>query len=166
MSIEGMIPVNAGDIPIDVVTMEESGIYNGILRQVVINPKLSKKQQLVFCMAHIEVADGDYEGRTVNHNYIPLPINVTQDMSKAQRIRAMDISTAWGRFQNAFRITGDIPTLPLVGYEKFLQNAEGIRAWHEWVSKFYGNQGKFQIRNQEFPEGSGRMRSGVSDFSL
>jgi len=156
----GQIPVNAGDLPIDVVTMEESGIYVGILKQVVINPKLSKKQQIIFCMASLEVAEGDYEGRTVNHNYIPLPVAVTPDMNKAQRIRAIDLSVPFRRFSAAFRITGIIPPV------KSLADAEGIRAWHEWISKFYGNQAKFQIRNQEFPEGSGRMRSGVSDFSL
>ena len=146
---EGHIPVGSGDLPIDVTPLDESAVYNGILKRVVISPRLDKNGN-TFCQATFEVADGDFEGKTVMMNYLPLPTLVDADMSKADRIRTRDRGVPFERFCRAFKISGDMPS----NHEE----------WQDWISQFYESMGKFTIRNQEFPEGSGRLRSGVSDF--
>ena len=153
---EGMIPINAEDLPIDSVPMEESSVYNGYLRKATISPKLSKKDVL-YCALQLEVADGDYEGRTVMLNYLPLPVGISPDASKAQRIKIQEQNQAFGRFVKAFKISGRIPSVSL-------SNPDSLTAWQAWIEPFYDKVGKFTIRNQEFPEGSGRLRSSVSDF--
>ncbi len=120
-----------------------------IPKKAVINPKADRNGN-TFAQLSIEVASGDFEGKTVQMNYLPLPKVVTEGMSKAERIKASDLGVPFQRFCRAFKITGHMPT--------------DREAWQDWISQFYESHGKFTVRNQEYPEGSGRMRSGVSDF--
>lgn len=150
------IPVNAGDLPIDAVQMEESQVYPATLEKVVVASKLSKRG-VVYCAVQVSIPEGDYEGMTVALNYLPLPIGVRSDATKKEKIAAQNQSAAFGRFCRSFKITGQVPAVSLA-------SAESINRFHDFMSKFYGNRGKVMIRNQEFPEGSGRQRSGISDF--
>lgn len=156
MPEDGGIPINAGDLPIDTVKLEESDVYVGTLEKVVVSARPSKNGVL-FCAVQCAVSQGDYEGVTVTINYLPLPIAVHPNASKKEKIYAQNTSAAFGRFCRSFKIKGEIPKVSL-------SDSESVQRFQEFISKFYGNEGKFMIRNQEFPEGSGRMRSGVSDF--
>lgn len=153
---EGQIPIGINDLPIDTVPLSESDVYSGVLNKSTISPKLDKKGN-IFASVQIEVSLGDFEGRTVMLNYLPLPVPIREDMSKGERIRAQDRAVAFARFCRAFRITGNMPSVSFAA-------PDSITAWQEWIEKFYGNNGKFTVKNQEFPEGSGRLRSGVNDF--
>ena len=153
---DGYIPTNVEDLAVDTVPLEESAVYSGLLRKATINPKVDKNGY-IFAALQLEITDGDYEGRTVMMNYLPLPTPFTDDMSKAERIKAQDKSTTFARFCRAYGIKGKMPAVAL-------HDRDSIASWQEWVTRFYGNNGKFTVRNQEFPEGSGRLRSGVSDF--
>ena len=153
---EGHIPINPEDLPIDTVAMEESNVYTGFLRKAVVSPK-PDKNGWVFCALQIEVAEGDYEGRTVGMKYLPLPGEITEGMNKAQRIRAMDKAVSFGRFCRAFTVKG---RMPIVSFSE----PDSIQEWQTWIEQYYDNQGKFTVRNQEWPEGSGRVRSGIADF--
>ena len=153
---EGQIPVGSGDLPIDTVPMEESAVYTGSLKAAAISTKLDKKGN-VYAAIQVEVVDGDFEARTISMNYLALPVLITQDMSKGERIRAMDKGVTFERFCRAFGIKSKMPAVAL-------GDVSTLEAWKEWVEKFYGNIGKFTVRNQEFPEGSGRVRSGINDF--
>jgi len=152
----GEIPINVGDLPIDTVLLEESGVYPAALERATVSMKLSKKGVL-FCAVQVSVTEGDFEGQMLTINYLPLPVAVGADATKRERIQALNQSAAFGRFCRSFKITGAMPPVSLT-------NPDSIRAWQDWIEKYYGNNGKVTVRNQEFPEGSGRMRSGLSDF--
>ena len=152
----GHIPVGSGDLPIDVTPLDESAVYEGVLKKATLSPKTDKNGNM-FCQLQLEVASGDFEGKTVMMNYLPLPTLVTSDMSKGERIKAQDRSVAFERFCRAFKISGKMPAVSH-------SDVDSLNAWQDWASQFYESQGKFTIRNQEFPEGSTRLRSGVSDF--
>lgn len=152
----GEIPINAGDLPVDTVLLEESGVYPCTLERATVSMKPSKKGVL-YCAVQVSVTEGDFEGQMLTINYLPLPVAVGPDASKKERILAMNVSAPFGRFCRSFKITGVIPSVSL-------SNPDSIRNWQDWIEKFYGNNGKVTIRNQEFPEGSGRQRSSLSDF--
>jgi hypothetical protein len=154
---EGMgIPVNMGDLPIDSAAMEDDKVYNGELKKITLARKKDKNGK-TYCALQIEVVDGDFEGYTVMRNYLPLPIAVTEDMNKAQRIRAQQTSVDFGRFARAFGLKGEMPHV-----DPF--SDDSVANWQEYMDQFIGRTGKFTIENQEFPEGSGRQRPGIRDF--
>jgi len=153
---EGQIPVGSGDLPIDTPPMDESQVYTGSLMRVTLSPKLDKRGGM-FSAVQVEVLEGDFEGFTVMQNYLPLPVAVDESMPKAERLRAMARGVSFERFCRAFGIKGAMP-IPRLG------DSESCTAWQDWIATFYGNNGKFTVKNQEFPEGSGRQRSGVSDY--
>ena len=70
---------------------------------------------------------------------------------------AQNNNAAFSRFAKSFKISGPIPPVSL-------EHPESIQAFQDHISKAYGNRGKFMVQNQEFPQGSGRMRSSISDF--
>ncbi len=153
---EGQIPIGLSDLPIDTVPRDESLIYHGTLNRATVSPKLDKNGY-AYASVQVEITEGDFEGRSVSMNYLPLPVALSPDMTKSQRIRALDKSVSFARFARAFSIHGNMPAVDH-------SDPDTISMWQEWVEKFYGNGGKFTVRNQEFPEGSGRMRSGIADF--
>ncbi len=150
------IPINPADLPTDGVTMEESQVYPAILEKATVSMKLSKKDVL-YCAVQVSIPDGDYEGMVVSLNYLALPIGLPADASKKEKIHAQNLGAPFARFLRSFKITAIMPPVSL-------GRPDSLQAWQDWVAKAYGNRGKIMIKNQEFPEGSGRMRSGISDF--
>lgn len=153
---EGAIPVNPGDIPIDSVALEESAIYTIELRKLTVSPKPDKNGN-VFCQVQSSVAEGDYEGQPLSANYIPMPQHWDDSMSKSEQIRRKNLSVAFGRMCRTFKIDTPVPPVNL-------GNPDSLRAFQEWGEYHYGKLGKCSVKNQEFPEGSGRLRSSISDF--
>jgi hypothetical protein len=152
--MEGGIPINVGDLPVNEINLEESQIYSGSLDRVAVALKESKRG-LLYCAVQCTVTEGDYEGMTVGTNYLALPIGVRDDASKKEKIYAQNNANAkFGRFCRAFKIKGEAPAVSL-------SNPDSIQAFQDWIAKSYGNVGKFQVQNQEF---NGRMRSGIADF--
>jgi len=157
MTEEGMIPVNAGDLPVNEITLEESVVYVGSLDKVAVSMKLSRKDVL-YCAIQCTVTEGDYEGMTVGTNYLALPIYVHPNATKKEKIYAQNTANAkFGRFTRSFKVKGEIQYVKLA-------DPESVQRFQDWMGKHYGNTGKFMIQNQEFPEGTGRQRSGISDF--
>lgn len=156
---DGHIPVNAEDLPIDAVMLDDSLVYRMSLQKAMFPVKKSKKDVLFIGMS-FQVVEGDYEGQTVNLNYMPLPVPVFEDMKKSDRIQAQNNSAAFGRFCRAFGIRGSLDEL----YKVTLEDQDSQRAASEWFDKHIGKVGSVTIANQEFPEGSGRQRSSVKDF--
>lgn len=157
--VAGQIPINPEDLPIDVEPMDDSLVYTAILERAAIATKLDKRGG-PFASLQFTIADGDYEGRTVMLNYLPLPIPLSEDMTKAEMIRTRDRGVMMGRFARAFHLRGPMPSVTE------LNDRGAIDEWHDWIAQFYGNVGRLTVRNQEFPEGTGRMRSGVLDFVI
>ncbi len=155
---EGGIPIRAGDIPTETVTLEESLVYLGSFGKIAVSSKLSKKDVL-YCAVQCTVSAGDYEGMTVTINYLPLPVAAGPNASKKMKIQAQNTSAAFGRFRKSIKIP-DSAVIPTVR----LSEPQTIQAFQDFMAKYYGNSCKFMIKNQEFPEGSGRKRSGLSDF--
>jgi|SRR5882724_1738698 len=153
---EGEIPINPGDLPIDSISLDDSLVYAVSLVKGIVNPK-ADKSGFIFCKLQYEVAEGDYEGMTVMQNWLRLPVALTANPSKKELVQKTNMNAPFGRFCRAFRITHVMPPVRL-------EDRESIEAWQEWIEKAYGNIGKVTIQNQEFPEGSGRMRSGIADF--
>ena len=127
-----------------------------MFKRATLSPKLSKKDVL-FCSAQFEIVEGDYEGATLMINYLPIPIAITPDDSKAARFQKSRLNEAFGRFCRAFKIVSKMPPVSITDPESYSR-------WQEWISEFYENTGKVTIQNQEFPVGSGRLRSSVNDF--
>lgn len=150
------IPINPSDLPIDAVTMEESQVYPAILEKATIAMRLSKKDVL-YCAVQVSIPDGDYEGMIVSANYLALPIPLRPESTKKDKIHATNIGAPFARFSRSFKLPGGMPQVSLA-------RPDTVQAWQKWIAKAYGNRGKIMIKNQEFPEGSGRMRSGISDF--
>lgn len=148
------IPVD--NLPIDSTPMDESSVYKAGLDKVTLSPKLDKSGG-IFCAVQVVVNEGDFEGRTVRSNWVPLPMAVPEDATKRDKILAADRAVMFGRFCRSFGIRGNMPEVRLV-------DSESVTAWNEWIGKFYGNVGRVTIRNQEFPSGSGRMNAGINDF--
>lgn len=153
---EGRIPVNASDLPIDTPALDESLVYDVSLKKVVVNPTRAKND-VVFCKVTFEVTGGDYEGALLNLNYLPLPLPVDSGMTRGELFRANRNNVPFGRFARAFKIDGTVPEVDLL-------DQQSISDFQDWIAQFYESQGKVTIRNQEYPEGSGKMRSGVNDF--
>jgi hypothetical protein len=152
---DGMIPINLDDLPIDTVAMDDSQVYTGEFTKSTMSPKLDKSGNM-FCAIQVAVTEGDFEGRTVMRQWLPMPVAISADMTKRERILAQDRSVTFTRFCRAFGIKGKMPSVAL--------DADSVSTWQDWISQFYGNLGKFTVQNQEFPEGSGRVRSGINDF--
>lgn len=151
---DGQIPTNAEDLPIDTVPMDDSKVYVGELRKFTCAMKLDKRGGM-YASIQIEVTEGEFEGRTVMMNYLALPMKIDPDATRAERIKALDRAVTFGRFSKAFKVKGTIP---------YADGLEGAQGWNNWMETFLGNGGKFTISNQEYPEGSGRIRSGIADF--
>lgn len=156
MSESGQIPVNTGDLPIEAIVMDDSLVYTGELTKFVISPKLDKHGN-VFGAITLQVLTGDYEGMVCQGNYLPLPRRVGPDADKRDRIAAHNISVSFGRFCRAFNIIDEFPQVDS-------SNPDTYGAFQAKIEQHYGKSGKFNIQNQEFPSGSGKMRSGVKDF--
>lgn len=150
---DGFIPVD--NLPLEQVTLDDSLVYNVTLEKSTL-AKVDKAGD-PFCNLQLQVVDGDYEGKTVMMNYLPLPIAVADTATKAVRIKAQDKSANFARFCKSFGIREPMPVVDMA-------DADSKQRWQDWIAKFYGNTGKITIRNQEFPEGTGKLRSGVNDF--
>jgi hypothetical protein len=159
MSSEGHIPVNASDLPIDTPPLEESSVYDVVLKKVVLNPKRSNPKDgsegVIFCKLQCEVVGGDFDGAFLPLNYLPLPVLPVG--TKGEIYKATKTSVPFGRFCRAFKITGEVPPVNL-------GDIDSMNRWQDWISQFYESTGKVTIRNQEFPAGSGRSQSGINDF--
>ena len=166
MAPTGEIPMNPGDLPIDAIVLEESGVYDGVFKRATVSPK-PNKSGFVFCALQLQVSEGDFEGITVMMNHLPLPVTAdsladadgVSTPTRKHTIQAHNHNVSFGRFALAFKIK-DAAKAPKVD----LRDPDSIGRWQEWISQYYNNRGKFTVHNQEFPEGSGRLRSGVNDF--
>lgn len=150
------IPVNPSDLPTDQVTLEESQVYPAILEKVAVSMKPSKRGVL-YCAVQVSIPSGDYEGIILMQNYLPLPIGTHPNASKKEKVFAQNTSASFARFAKSFKINKMLPPVNLA-------RPETVQAFQDEIAKFYGNSGKIMVQNQEFPEGSGRRRSSVSDY--
>lgn len=152
----GGLPVNPEDLPLENVPMEESAVYKCKLVEFKIGARLSKAG-VAFGQVRFEVIDGDFEGYQIALNYMPLPVSVNEDMPKATKIKLINQNSMFAKFARAFGIKGPLPAFNF-------QDLDTHKAYVEHIAQFYGNDGQLTIQNQEFPEGSGRLRPGVRDF--
>lgn len=150
------IPVNLSDLSVDAPVMEESQVYSAVLEKVAVSMKPDKGGR-VFCSVQCSIPDGDYEGYVVQTNWLVLPYGVRPDASKRAKIQQQKDCAPFTRFARSFRITGTPPVVSL-------GRPESIQAFQDWIAKSYGNRGKIMIQNQEFPQGSGRKRSGINEW--
>lgn len=151
MADDGFIPVD--NLPIDTVPMEESAVYNVTLDKAMISPKLDKAG-MVFAQVQCVVADGDYEGRTLAANWLPLPMEIPSDMRTADKKKIEERIVTFSRFCRSFKITTPMPKVRL-------DKPETRAMWQDWIEKAYGNSGKVTIQNQMF---NGRQRASINDF--
>lgn len=154
---EGQIPVNLNDLPIDSAVLDDSSVYTGELTKATLSPKRDKNGN-AYCAIQVAITEGDFEGKTVMRNYLALPTAITEDMTKRDRIKAQDNAVAFARFARAFGLKGNMPGIGATF------DASNVESWQSWIALAYGNTGKITVQNQEYPEGSGRMRSGINDF--
>lgn len=151
-----MIPVGSGDLPINVDPLSESGVYLVTLDKVGLSPKPDRHGS-VYCQLQTTVCEGDDEGYTLAMNYLPTPVYVDADATARERKKAARINFMFERFCRSFKITGKLPEVRLTDYES-------MEAFKNLMSQHIGNVGKVTAQNQEFPEGSGRVRSSIRDF--
>ena len=164
MDMEGHIPVNLDDLPIDTIQMDESLVYKGELTRITLSPKPSKNN-MIYCAIGITVTEGDFEGKTATSNYLPIPVSVPENATKKERIQILDNNQTFMRFVRSFGIGGKMP--PVWVNEVGGVDTDALQTWNDWASTYKGHSCRgFTIRNQEFPEGSGRLRPNIVDFVL
>ena len=152
MSETGGIPINYGDLPTEGTVLDEGQPYRAELTKIALSLKRDKNN-MMFCAVEVSVTEGDYEGKTLNRNYLRLPI-APRDGSAKEMNRVKDMNEQFGRFCRAFKISGTPPEL-LFG------DAESMARWHDFMSQFYGNQALVTIKNEEY---QGRVTSRLNDF--
>lgn len=152
---DGMIPVGGSDLPIERTLVDESKPQRVRLEKIGLSPKTDKNGN-VYCQIQTVVTEGDYEGETLGRNYLPLPKPVHDDMTKAERIKAMNLGVDFQRFCRSFGIKSAMP-------EVIAGDADTAQKWQEWADTFVGNIGVVTIENSEF---NGRQRSSIRDFVI
>lgn len=154
---DGQIPVNPEDYNLFETPLDESSIYVTTLDKVTLSPKRDKNGYC-YCAIQVIVADGDFEGKTVTMNYLPLLVPFEPGMSKREMIAAQDKSAVFARFAKAYKVGGPI------AYVTDPTDPEQRERFTEWMSKYIGNTGKVTVVMNEFPVGSGRRRPNINDF--
>lgn len=157
---EGEIPVNTSQLPIEAINMEDDQIYHGELVKFVVNVGKLDKNGNAFGAVTCRVISGDYEGMSVQHNYIKLPVVPKPGASKGELIRAHNASVDFGRMCRAFKIDGTFQQV-VPGSPDFPQQCA---IFQEQIEAHYGKTGKFSIENREFPAGSGKKLSSIKDW--
>src|SRR5262245_18823680 len=151
---EGRIPINMGDFPLNLPELDDSLVYRGELKRVIVNPTTAKNG-FTFCKVQFELtAPEEAAGRYIGQNYLPLPVALSQTMSKAEYIQARNRGVPFKRFYEAFHLRGNPP-------EVDLSDPKTIEEFQEWISQSYGNNGQFTIVNGEY---NGRPTVSVQDY--
>ena len=132
--------LDAGASAISIV-LEEGGV-----RRIVRKADLSEttdKNGNQFLKLQIEVMEPEeFAGKKVFDNYIPIPGEIDPSLSGVRRQRALEVGVRLGRLAASARVKGD-DTDDLIGAE---------------VS--------FTVQNEEYPEGSGTLRSRPKDYLI
>lgn len=153
MDIDYGIPVNPEDLPSNDVVLDDGAAYRVELKGVTLSPKTDKNGKY-YCAIKTEVNEGDYEGFTLTMNYLPLPYTIPASSDKKTQIRHQNDVARFSRFCKCFGINKTFPGVKL-------GNAESMREWQDFVSRFVGNPGAVTVRNEDF---NGRTVSRLSDF--
>lgn len=133
------IPVDPDSLPTSYAVMDETMVYTGFIHEANLAEDKNGKPYLA---VNIEVTQPEeWVGKRVNDNYLPIPGAVTPQMKAGERRQVEERGVRFARFCKAFN-----PPRPV--------NTETM----------LGATGKFTIRNEEFPEGSGEMRPRVSGY--
>lgn len=149
---EGMIPLGS-DLPIEVSTVDDSKIYQAIIDKWALSPKLDKNGVLYSSLVVI-IAEGDFEGKSLSKNYMPVIMPIDPDAPKSVRIKTQDRNVDMARMVRAFKIKGEMPVANP-------QDGDSLQKWQEWANSHVGSVGKVAAANEEY---QGRARSVLRDF--
>lgn len=150
--------IDIGSLPIESVVLDESLVYVVSLTKATLSPKIDTGGRM-YCSLMTEVVQGDYEGKAVGTNWLPIPYPISDTASKKDRYKWQDTVNTFARFCRSFKIKDQMPEVDLI-------DPDSKQRWQDWIEKSYGNVGKVTIQNQEFPKGSGKLRSGINDYVL
>jgi hypothetical protein len=145
------IPVNPDDLPTEYSILDESLSYEGVIKELVLNPTPDKNGTPFFKL-QVEVTEpDDFKGKSVSDNYIPIPSVVlvngelqaidVESMSGSERRRNHDRGVRLGRLLRSLAITET-----------------------DWdADDLIGQTIAFSIRNAEY---QGRITSRLNDYLL
>lgn len=153
---EGRIPINPEDLPTESAVIDDTSLIYPVELTRVGELKMDKNDTMFFGVSCV-VVDGDYEGMTLQRNYIRVPISLTQDSTKRERIQAQNHNRDFSRFAKCFKLRGIVPEVV------DMRDEQGRALLKEYLEQAVGSRGGVTVENSEF---MGRMRSAVQDFVI
>lgn len=145
-----IIPVDMDQVPTSQPPLDESLTYNVVLKKIEVAGKKDKNGDSYFKVA-CEVTDGDFKGRSVADNYIRIPVAVSSlEATLGRRPTEFDVRQAQEK---------GIRFAQLVKCFTIPYTAKGIE-----VQAGVGRTGKVTVKNEEYPEGSGDLRSRIATY--
>lgn len=145
-----IIPVDMDSVPTQVSPLDESLVYRVVLRKIELAAKADKNGDRYF-KVDTEVISGDYKGRHVPDNYVRVPVG------------AAEMEDRLGRRPNEFELREaadkGVRFAQLVKCFNIPYTAKGIE-----VQNGIGREGNVTVKNEEYPAGSGDMRSKANQY--
>ena len=135
------IPLAVDDLPTDTEPLDPSLVYTGTIKTLIKTDKVDK-QGGQFLKGSVTITEPEeWSGKVAFDNYIPLPMEITSDMNDKERRLAKERGVKLGRLSASAKMKGQ-----------------------PHLSEYLDREVQFTIRNQEYPEGSGRMTSSIQDY--
>jgi hypothetical protein len=145
-----IIPVDMNDVPDRQSPLDESLVYRFVLRKIDLVEKRDKNGDR-YCKVDTEVISGDYKGRHIPDNYVRIPVGTaeleTRLGRKPSEFEAREAGDKGVRFAQLVKCF-TVPFTP-----KGIDPQNGL-----------GREGNVTIKNEEYPQGSGDMRSKVNQY--
>jgi hypothetical protein len=145
-----LIPIDMDNVPTSQSPLDESLTYRVVLRRIDLSPKTDKNGDKYY-RVDTEVISGEYKGRHVGDAYIRHPITrgMLRDMLKrepndSEMREASDKGVRFAQLVKCFSVP---------------YTSQGIDPEHG-----IGREGNVTIKNEEFPVGSGELRSRVNVY--
>jgi hypothetical protein len=145
-----MIPIDMDQVPTSQSPLDESLTYRVILRGIDMSPKSDKNGDKYY-KVKCEVVSGEYKGRPVGDPYIRKPIPrgelkqiLGHEPSDSEMREASDKGVRFAQLVRCFAIP---------------YTAQGIDVAHG-----VGREGNVTIKNEEYPLGSGELRSKINVY--
>jgi len=138
------IPVNLNEQPREQEDLDEGIPYHGIIRKVAVSDNPDKNGVYYLTGGQVEIMEPEeWRGRSAFFNYIPLPQQLTADMSISERRKAEEKGIEFARLCDAFKVPHD---------------DSGVE-----VDDMIGCEGDFMARNEEY---QGRKIPRVATFLI
>lgn len=139
------IPVDTGSLPTQFEPLDEGLTYSVVVRGLTLEGP--DKNGDNYLSGRYEVLQPEeWRGRNIFDNYIGLPHELLPTMGDVERRRALEKGVRLGQFAKCFKVPSDPD-----GFD---------------TEACLGLEGEVTVRNEEYPENSGRITSRVGEYLI